>query len=143
MSAAVGDDARTRAREGDCDPGTPVETGAERRSHERFETWLQVDVTSAETFLFAYITNISEMGIFVRSEAPLAVGTELSLRFAPSDGPAFELPGMVVWINPMRANGDNPNPGMGVRFSELSADQRERVVDLVRTVAYLSDDGGD
>ena len=115
-------------------------SGAERRSFERFDTWLQVDVESGESFLFAYITNISEMGIFIRSEAPLPIGTELRLRFAAEEAPPLELDGMVVWINPMRANGDNPNPGMGVRFSELTREQRERLVALVRTVAYLQDD---
>ena len=114
--------------------------GANRRSYARYDTSLSVDVRSGETFLFAYITNISEMGIFIHSESPLAIGTELTLRFATEDGTPFELPGMVVWINPLRMNGDNPNPGMGVRFSELTLDQRERVVALVRTVAYLQDD---
>jgi len=32
------------------------------------------------------------------------------------------------------------NPGMGVRFRELTAEARERVVELVRTVAYLRDE---
>lgn len=125
--------------------------GSERRSYERFATRLHVDVTSGESFLFAYITNISEMGIFVHSESPLPIGTELRLRFTPQpraaegsaaehDGAALELDGMVVWINPLRAHGDNPNPGMGVRFSNLTPEQRERVVALVRTVAYLQDD---
>ena len=120
--------------------------GSERRSYERFDTWLHVDVGTGESFLFAYITNISEMGIFIRSESPMPIGTELRLRFHSADdlhsveAPVLELDGMVVWINPMRANGDNPNPGMGVRFAELTADQRERLVALVRTVAYLQDD---
>lgn len=115
-------------------------TGADRRTHERFDTWIQVDVASGETFLFAYITNISEMGIFVQSESPLPVGSEIALRFTPDDGESFSLHGMVVWINPVRPDGDNPNPGMGVRFEGLSGDERERVVALVRTVAYLQDD---
>ncbi|AKF05969.1 TIGR02266 family protein [Sandaracinus amylolyticus] len=115
-------------------------SGSERRSYERFDTRIHVDVTSGETFLFAYITNISEMGIFVRSESPLPIGTELRMRFAHDEGGELELSGMVVWINPLRANGDNPNPGMGVRFESLTAEQREQVVALVRTVAYLQDD---
>ena len=116
------------------------ETGANRRTYERFDAWIQVDVASGETFLFAYITNISEMGIFIQSESPLPIGTELDVAFATEDGGTLTLRGMVVWINPLRANGDNPNPGMGVRFEALTPEQRERVVDLVRTVAYLHDD---
>lgn len=117
--------------------------GSERRSAERILTELQVDYRHGETFLFSYITNISEMGIFIYSTDPLPPGTALQLRFAPPDGKdQLELPGEVVWINPYRPDGQNLNPGMGVRFKELRPEQRERLVDLVRTIAYLREDDG-
>jgi type IV pilus assembly protein PilZ len=115
--------------------------GIERRRLPRYDAELSVDWSSGETFLFSYITNISEMGIFIRSDDPPKVGTTLSLRFATDEGEPLELEGVVVWINPVRPDGENLNPGMGVRFIHLSAEQRERVVDLVRTVAYLQDEG--
>jgi type IV pilus assembly protein PilZ len=43
----------------------------------------------------------------------------------------------VAWINPVRADGDNPNPGMGIRFIDLSPENRERLVEVVRTIAYV------
>jgi type IV pilus assembly protein PilZ len=116
----------------------------ERRTYERFDAALSVDWTSGENFLFSYITNISEMGIFIRSDDPPPIGTSLRLRFASDDMEPLELSGTVAWINPIRPDGENLNPGMGVQFDELSADQRERVVELVRTVAYLeSNDASD
>ena len=46
-----------------------------------------------------------------------------------------------MWVNPYRPGSyDNINPGMGVQFVELTAQQREQIVNLVRTFAYLSDD---
>jgi type IV pilus assembly protein PilZ len=122
------------------DDDRPRDSGAERRRHERYATSLDVDCASGDTFLYASITNISEMGIFVRSEQPLPVGTALTLRFAGADGGRLELRGVVAWVNPLRPEGDNPNPGMGVRFHELTPETREQVVDLVRTIAYLRDD---
>jgi len=113
---------------------------SERRSHERFEASIQVDYASGDTFLYAYITNISEMGIFIRSETPAARGTALTVRFATPDGTGLELPGVVAWVNPVRPGGENPNPGMGIRFLDLSPETREHIVALVRTVAYLHDD---
>ncbi len=111
--------------------------GAERRTYERFDAELSVDWSSGDHFLYSYITNISEMGIFVRSDDPPVVGTVLRLRF-PIDGePPLELSGVVAWINPLRTDRENLNPGMGVRFTDLSPEQRERVVSLVKTVAYL------
>jgi type IV pilus assembly protein PilZ len=116
-------------------------SGAERREHQRFETSIAVDYASGETFLFAYLQNISEMGIFIRTDHPAKVGTHLRLRFhVDAEENPLTLDGVVTWINPLRASGDNLNPGMGVRFMELSPDKREQVVSLVRTVAYLHDD---
>ena len=115
-------------------------SGSDRREHQRFETSISVDYASGETFLFAYLQNISEMGIFIRTDRPQAVGTCLRLRFAGDDGDPLTLEGEVTWINPYRESGDNLNPGMGVRFIELTADTREQVVSLVRTVAYLHRD---
>ncbi|MEC7525555.1 MAG: TIGR02266 family protein [Myxococcota bacterium] len=114
--------------------------GADRRTYERFDTELSVDWASEDHFLFSYITNISEMGIFIRTDEPAVVGTRLSLRFGLSDQDPLDLDGEVVWINPVRQGGDNLNPGMGVRFTSLSPEQRERVVTMVKTIAYLQDD---
>jgi len=117
------------------------QSGIDRRQYERFDTSISVDYSSGDTFLFSYIQNISEMGIFIRSDTPLPVGTVLELRFAPDDQTPMQLLGEVTWINPYRPFGDNLNPGMGVRFRELSPDLRERIVALVRTVAYLRGEG--
>ena len=106
----------------------------------RHDAELSVDYASGETFLFSYITNISEMGIFIRTDSPPPVGTKLRLRFGLENEEPLSLAGEVIWLNPLRADGDNLNPGMGVRFEELTLDQREKVVSFVRAIAYLTDD---
>src|SRR5262245_9842989 len=115
--------------------------GLNRRSSERIEVTWSVDCETEDTFLYASITNSSEMGIFVRTNDPLPVGTQLTLRFAPPrTGDVFVLRGAVQWINvatPLRAT---PNPGMGIRFIDLNLDDRERIVEAIRTIAYLRDD---
>lgn len=113
---------------------------AERRRHERFATEIKVDYRSGENFLFSYIRNISEMGIFIRSDNPLPVGTEIEVCFHPDGEDALEMRGLVVWVNPVKPIGENLNPGMGVRFENLTPELRERLVDLVRTIAYLQED---
>ncbi|MEM9187864.1 MAG: TIGR02266 family protein [Myxococcota bacterium] len=117
---------------GDQDPDD------ERRSHRRYAAAMEVDVRSEEHFLFAYIENISEMGLFIRTDEPVSVGTELELKFQFREEGTVALPGEVVWVNPVRPEGDNLNPGMGVRFLDLQPAQREQLVQLVRTIAYLS-----
>ena len=112
---------------------------AERRIFDRYDVEWAVDCVASDTFLYASITNISEMGIFVRTIDPLKLNTKLRLTFAPPGAEGFQLDGCVAWVNVLRANGDNPNPGMGIRFVELQPDERERLVEVIRTVAYLRD----
>jgi type IV pilus assembly protein PilZ len=94
-----------------------------------------VDASDGETFLFAYVANLRELGVFVRSERPLPIGTRLQLAFAGTD---LLLTGEVVWVNPVR-NHDNPNPGMGIRLVGIDLDDRDRLVSLVRAIAYLDE----
>jgi type IV pilus assembly protein PilZ len=100
-------------------------------------TWV-VDCEAEDTFLYASIANISELGIFVRTTTPLPVGSRLTLRFAPPGwSSCFVLQGAVQWINeahPLRAT---LNPGMGIRFVDLTLDDREQIVAAIRTIAYL------
>src|SRR5947209_20215187 len=115
----------------------PADSAAERREHDRHEVAWAVDCVADDTFLYASIANISEMGIFVRTEDPLAIGTQLVLTFAPPGPESFKLAGEVAWINRVKIGGDNPNPGMGIRFVALTLDDRERLVEVIRTIAYV------
>ncbi|MCL2450585.1 MAG: TIGR02266 family protein [Polyangiaceae bacterium] len=109
----------------------------ERRSHDRFDVEWAVDCVAEDTFLYAAITNISAMGIFIKTTDPLAIGMRLMLTFAPPGNESFKLEGEIAWINPLRSDGDNPNPGMGVRFINLRPEDRERLVEVIRTIAYV------
>lgn len=111
----------------------------ERRSADRVPVSWDVDCVAEDTFLYASITNISAMGIFIRTDEPLPVGTPMDLAFAPPGHSPFRLHGRVAWVNPLRPNGDNPNPGMGVRFTELSSEARERLVDVIHAITYVRD----
>jgi len=113
--------------------------GRERRVHERVAVRLEVDYRSDDTFLFAYITDMSAMGIFIQTTSPKPPGTSLNLRFRTQDGKRLDVDGRVIWVNQPHGP-DSINPGMGVQFVDLSPAERERIMGLVRTFAYLSDD---
>jgi type IV pilus assembly protein PilZ len=130
MGISMSDEDRTGARE-------PSDSAAERREHDRHDVTWAVDCVADDTFLYASIANISEMGIFVRTEQPLAIGTSLLMTFAPPGHESFKLGGRVQWVNRVRESGDNPNPGMGVLFVALTLDDRERLVEVIRTIAYV------
>jgi type IV pilus assembly protein PilZ len=115
----------------------PPPRSDDRRIHDRYEVEWSVDCIADDTFLYASIANISAMGIFVKTLDPLAVGTSLILSFSPPGYEPFKLEGRVAWVNSLRPDGDNPNPGMGLRFVNLRPDDRERLVEVIRTIAYV------
>jgi hypothetical protein len=50
----------------------------------------------------------------------------------------IEVEGEVIWTNPYRPNDkDNTHPGMGIRFSPLDDLTRQRLLELIRRIAYL------
>jgi uncharacterized protein (TIGR02266 family) len=113
---------------------------ADRRRAPRVLVDLEVDYASEDNYLFAYITDISATGIFVRTTSPEGPGTHLNLRFAADDGfSPIECEGEVIWVNPYRPGApDNLHPGMGIRFVGLDDDLRQRLLELIRRFAYLS-----
>src|ERR1044071_1183205 len=131
MTAAMGPKVK-----GDAVAAVPVPvdpTDAERRGTPRVLVHLEVDCASEDNYLFAYITDISATGIFVRTTTPEQPGTHLNLRLSGEDGAfdapsdddhddprervALELEGEVIWVNPYRpGTPDNLHPGMGIRF---------------------------
>jgi type IV pilus assembly protein PilZ len=121
--------------------------GADRREHERVLVDIEVDYKADDTFLFAYITDISAMGIFVQTNNPEPIGTRLNLCFrTPKElgGRLMEVEGEVQWVNPHRPKDPaGRNPGMGIRFMDLTPQQRDEVMRMVRTFAYLDDDEDD
>lgn len=131
---------RPTASDSSVDGEVAASSTDERRRSGRYDVTWPVDCEGEDTFLYAAIANISAMGIFVRTVEPLEIGSELTLRFAPTAPPAepFVLRGAVQWVN--RDVARSPNPGMGIRFIELSPDDRERIVEMVRTIAYLRED---
>jgi len=113
--------------------------GRERRVHERVAVCLEVDYRCDDTFLFAYITDMSAMGIFIQTTTPRPAGTLLNLRFRLADGSRLDVDGRVIWVNQPHG-ASSINPGMGVQFADLLPPQRDKILGLVRTFAYLSDD---
>lgn len=122
------------------------ESGIERREWTRVIVDLEVDYSNSDNFLFAYIRDISETGIFIRTNQPEEPGTILNLRFKPDDGvrQLLQLEGEVIWVNRLRpGHPDNINPGMGVRFVSLTPESRHRLVEYIKTFAYLEDPAED
>ena len=81
---------------------------------------------SFDAFIHEYVTNISRTGVFIKSKAPLEVGTLVNLRFTVimDDIETIEGQGKVVRVE------DDP-PGMGVVFTKLSSYSKELIQKLL------------
>lgn len=109
--------------------------GSERRREIRHNIRLDVNYSHGDSYLYCKSGNLSEMGIFLVSDTPLAAGTIIALRFtAPSGGAPVDVSGEVVWIDP--GNAQSPG-GMGIRFIDPSDDTKARIRTIIRTMAYL------
>ena len=87
---------------------------AKQRKEERVT--LNKEFESFDAFMSEYVANVSKSGAFIRSRAPLAVGTKVNLKFTVMmDGiETVEGVGEVVRV-------EKDPPGMGVVFTELSS----------------------
>ena len=68
-----------RSDERPIDEDRRLTSGRDRRQFERVLVDLEVDYRCEDTFLFAYITDISAMGIFVQTRSPEPAGTKLNI----------------------------------------------------------------
>src|SRR5579883_171421 len=81
---------------------------------------------SFDAFIQEYVTNISRTGVFIKSQTPLPVGTQVNLRFTVimDDIETIEGVGEVVRV-------EKDPPGMGVVFRQLSAYSKDLLEKLL------------
>jgi molecular chaperone DnaK len=95
------------------------------------ELRLRLALPSVDDFIERWALNISRGGVFVRSRDPSPPGTELLLDIALESGEqVIQGKGIVRWTTPPSAPGEAArDPGMGIKFTELTKDSRA-LVDL-------------
>lgn len=106
--------------------------GAERRKTSREDLTVRVEYATVDELFSDFARNINEGGIFVESDDPQALGTEVGLQFRlPGSEEPIEARGLVVHVSDGSQDGMR---GMGIEFGELDAETRLRVNDLVRAL---------
>jgi uncharacterized protein (TIGR02266 family) len=109
-------------------PPTP---GASRRRALRVRTHLKVLVTNQLAQELLHVHDLSEQGVFLRTQRPLAPGSQLQIELQDRNGTVIELEGSVIWARPI-GEGHGP-PGMAVAFHALSDWDRAVLADLVES----------
>ena len=80
-----------------------------------------------DNIFFGYAKNLSRGGMFISTVNPRNVGEEFKVSFAfPGDGKKIECKCVVLWkreYDPKRGY----EPGMGLKFIEIMADDRKKI----------------
>ncbi|HEY8431750.1 MAG TPA: TIGR02266 family protein [Sandaracinaceae bacterium] len=101
---------------------SPPAGEAERRDEDdrRLELELEVGVEGNSAFFTGRTGDIGKGGVFVATDDPLPVGTEVLVSFVLPDGYRVRAEGEVAWVRVPRYRPDELPAGMGVRFVRLS-----------------------
>lgn len=91
--------------------------GAEKRRETRHA--INREFASVDEFIVEYVSNISRSGAFIRSDAPLPVGTRVALRFTLLMEEIETIEGVGEVVRVVHPGCAEP-PGMGVVFVELT-----------------------
>lgn len=81
----------------------------------------------------AFIVNINILGAYIAIDPMPRLGQAVSCRFSlPDSEREMKVMGVVVWQNPRQQHPVHSlPPGMGLRFEELSPEDRRRIEGLV------------
>ena len=113
----------------DSQGSVPPAPGERRRRSLRVRTHLKVLVTTHLAQELLLVHDLSENGVFLRTQRPSATGTPLQIEFHDMRGRSVELEATVVWV---RTEGQGHGPaGMGVAFHALSDWDRTVLLELV------------
>ncbi len=107
---------------------------AERRTGgNRARVEIDVDLSSYGNYYLSKLANLSPGGAFIRTFSVYPIGTELTLRFRlPNDTQAIEAEGEVAWNYTQPGDTDANATGVGVMFTKLKPEDRERIESFVK-----------
>jgi len=77
--------------------------------------------------------DLSEGGLFLRSDLLFEVGEDLTLEIPIGDGNVTVARGRVAWVT--RGSGKKDAAGMGIEFARLSAHDRRALADNLRSLS--------
>ena len=112
---------------------------SDRRRSGREDLKIPVDYSAVDAFFSEFTTNINEGGMFIETETPSPLDSEVALEFRlPDLDRPVQVSGRVAWVSD--GKGESP-VGMGIEFHELAPAVRATINDLVRRLRVLAGPG--
>jgi len=114
-------------------------SGRDRRKDPRFDVKVKVDYSTREMFVSNYVTNLSKGGVFIQTDDPLPLQSRINLTFfLPDLDIKIEAKGKVVWTYDIKKGTGNIVPGMGIKFTDLSAQHKTLIEDYIQKLSNPS-----
>jgi uncharacterized protein (TIGR02266 family) len=96
----------------------------DQREHPRHDVQIRVDWSTGRMFVTDEATNVSESGVFVKSETGLKPDSDVEMvLWLPGRSP-IRATGHVMWSQDARAIPTGVMPGGGLRFTEMHSADR-------------------
>jgi type IV pilus assembly protein PilZ len=96
----------------------------ERESH-RIATNIEIKFREKGSFVRSYMLNVNNGGLFLKTDKPLAIDAEVTMRIQlPDDQETMTIEGRVVWTN--QKSKVFP-AGMGLQFTKILPEHQEKI----------------
>jgi type IV pilus assembly protein PilZ len=108
--------------------------GSNKRRFIRVPVALSIQFCRLEDFgefVEANATDLSQGGIFIKTDKPRPVGTRVQMQISIPGKPTVHLRGMVRHIRYDLQMPDNPPLGMGIEFENLDKDSQKLILQLL------------
>ncbi len=105
----------------------------ERRASPRAEIVVRVNYQNVDSLFSEFARNINDGGIFVETDAPQPIGTNVELEFKlPGADRPIEVIGNVVRSVSTDQVGSDGVSGMAIEFENLDSDVRQQINEIIK-----------
>ena len=115
------------------------QSGRDRRKDPRLDVTIKVDYSTKEMFVSNYVTNLSKGGVFIQTEAPLPIQSQINLTFTlPDFNIKIEAKGKVTWTYDIKKGTSSIVRGMGIKFTDLPEQHKALIEDYISKLSTQS-----
>ena len=107
--------------------------GIERRASPRADFVVRVNYQTVDSLFSEFARNINDGGIFVETDAPQPIGTNVELEFKlPGADRPIEVVGNIVRSVSVDQVEPNGIAGMAIEFENLDSDVRQQINEIIK-----------
>lgn len=118
--------------------GVTTMGSAERRVFARVPANFEVDVIHKDNYIISFNRDISVDGMFLCTQNPPPVGSQVRLHFTLDHMEKIELPAIVIWVD---TRGPVKEHGIGVQFlDQPSPEFKKSILKLLDRIKILQHD---